>query len=344
MRVAIVGCGAMGTVLGAYLTRSGQEVDLVDNYQAHVEAMNSVGAHVIGSVDLVVPVKAITTEQMEGIYDMIFLLTKQTANKEVLPVLLQHMSETSTICTLQNGVPEPAVAEYAGQKRTVGGTLLWGATFIGPGVSELTQDISKSDHLFEIGEIDGTVGERIRQVAAILSGMGPVKITSSLMNSRWGKLVNNACMSGMSAACGCTFAEVLDRPESLACLAYLGREVRQCCEAVGLELPILLGELSPEPLKFSDKEQFEVCKNMFLVMYDGLRPAKASMLQDLEKSKITEVDLINGFVCKTGKEKGIGTPFNDQVVEIVHKIEQKELPLSMDNVKYFDESLFEYGI
>lgn len=344
MRIAIVGCGAMGTVLGAYLTKSGQEVELIDNYQAHVDAMMKDGAHIIGTVDMTVPVKALTTAQMEGVYDIIFLLTKQTANEEVLPALLTHMNEDSTICTLQNGVPEPFVAKYMGEARTVGGTVLWGATFAGPGVSELTQDITKSDHLFEIGEINGQIGERIEKVAAVLSGMGPTKITDSLMSSRWGKLVNNACMSGMSAACGCTFAEVLDNPKSLACLCYLGQEVRQCCEAVGLSLPTLLTEQSPEPLKLKDAAQFEDCKQMFLVMYDGLRPAKASMLQDLEKSKLTEVDLINGFVCATGREKGIPTPFNDKVVEIVHKIEQGELGLFMDNVQYFDDSLFEYGV
>lgn len=79
-------------------------------------------------------------------------------------------------------------------------------------------------------------------------------------------------------------------------------------------------------------------------MYEGLRPAKASMLQDLEKSKLTEVDLINGFVCATGKKEGIPTSFNDMVVEIVHKIERKELELTMDNLKYFDDDLFKYGV
>ncbi|WP_312433344.1 ketopantoate reductase family protein [Lacrimispora sp.] len=344
MRIAIVGCGAMGTVLGAYLSKNGQTVEMVDNYQAHVDAMNQRGAHIVGTVDMTVPVRAVTTSQMQGIYDVIFLLTKQTANQEVLPVLLSHMDVNSTICTLQNGVPEPSVAEYVGEKRTVGGTVLWGATFIEPGVSELTQDISAADHLFEIGEIGGTIGERIKNIAAILNGMGPAKITDSLMNSRWGKLVNNACMSGMSAASAKTFGEVLDHPKSLACLCYLGREVQQCCEAAGLTLPVLLGELSPEPLRLENAGKFEECKTMFLTMYEGLRPAKASMLQDLEKSKLTEVDLINGFVCAAGRASGIPTPFNDMVVNIVHGIERGELTLSQKNLDCFDEALFEYGL
>lgn len=343
MRVAILGCGAMGTVMGAYLTKNGCPVDLIDNYQAHVDALNTKGAHIIGTVDMTVPVRAITPEQMDEVYDIVFLFTKQLANQEVLPKLLPHLREDSTVCTLQNGVPEPFVAQYIGESRTVGGTVLWGATFHGPGVSELTQDITKSDHLFEIGEIDGAIGPRIQTVASVLEHMGPTKVSDSLMASRWGKLVNNACMSGMSAVCGCTFGEVLDDPVSRACLSYLGREVKLCCEAEGYKLPHLLG--MPEPpayLALSDQAMFDESQEQFLKMYDGLRPAKASMLQDLEKGQRTEVHMINGYVCQTGDKHGIPTPFNDKVVEIVSGIEEGKLTLGKANLELFEKALFEY--
>lgn len=343
MKVAVLGCGAMGTVLGAYMTKNGCPVEMIDSYQAHVDALNADGAHIVGSVDMVVPVKAVTPEQMDGIYDIVFLFTKQLTNPEVLPKLLPHLGPDSTVCTLQNGVPEPFVAQYVGENRTVGGTVLWGATFLRPGVSELTQDITKSDHLFEIGEISGVIGDRIKAVAAALEHMGPTKISDSLMASRWGKLVNNACMSGMSAVCGCTFGEVLDHPVSRACLSYLGREVKACCEAEGYKLPPLLSmPMPPEELALKDQAMFDESQRNFLEMYEGLRPAKASMLQDLEKGKPTEVRMINGYVCQTGDKHDIQTPFNDKVVEIVGKIERGELPLSFSNLELFDNTLFEY--
>ena len=170
MKVAILGCGAMGTVLGAYMTKNGCDVGMIDSYQAHVDALNEKGAHIVGTVDFTVPVKAITPEQMEGIYDIVFLFTKQTANDVVLPNLLPHLGPDSTVCTLQNGVPEPFVASYVGEARTVGGTVLWGATFMEPGVSELTQDLSRNDHLFEIGEMDGSIGPRIQNILTLTGG------------------------------------------------------------------------------------------------------------------------------------------------------------------------------
>lgn len=345
MRVAILGCGAMGTVLGAYMTKNGCNVELIDSYEAHVQALNEQGAHIVGTVDFTVPVKAITPEQMEGIYDVVFLFTKQTANDVVLPGLLPHLGEKSTVCTLQNGVPEPFVAAHVGAKRTVGGTVLWGATFQAPGVSELTQDLSRNDHLFEIGEMDGTITPRIRQVADVLAYMGPTAVTDSLMASRWGKLINNACMSGMSAVCGATFGGVLDNDKARACLSYLGREVKQCCEASGYQLPaVLLHDQTPETLDIVDQAMFDANQRVFLDMYSDMRAAKASMLQDLEKGRVTEVRMINGYVCQVGDKLGIDTPFNDKVVEIVSKIEQGELPLDMSNVDLFPKDLFCYQL
>lgn len=342
MKIGILGCGAMGTVMGAYMTKNGLDVELIDSYKEHVDVLNKNGAHIIGSVDMIVPVKAVTPEEMKGIYDLIFLFTKQTVNDTVLKNLLPHLNEKSTVCTLQNGVPEHFVAGYVGEERTLGGTVLWGATFVKPGVSELTQDITKNDHLFEIGAIDGTIGERVNNAAEILGYMGRAKITDTLMASRWGKLINNACMSGMSAACGATFGEILQDEKSRPCLSYLAREVKRCCEAEGYKMPILLNEQLPYSCDIKDQEMFDTNQKMFLEMYKDMYTAKASMLQDLEKEKKTEVLMINGYVSSTGDKYNIDTPFNDTVVEIVTKIEKKLLPLSMDNLKYFNDKLFEY--
>lgn len=341
MRIAILGCGAMGTVMGAYLARNGCPVDMIDSYKEHVEALRTVGATVTGCAEFTVPVTALLPEEMEGIYDLVFLFTKQTANDVVLTQLLPHLGPDSTVCTLQNGVPEPMVAKYVGESRTVGGTVLWGATFKGPGTSELTQDFSKQESLsclFEVGEIDGSITPRINQVADVLRHMGPTEVVPNLMEARWFKLMANACMSGMSAACGSTFGGVLDNAKASACLCHIGHEVKACCEAAGYRLP-----QTQDCLALESQEQFDESLRMFHGIYDCQLQAKASMLQDLEKGRRTEVRMINGFVCDAGDKYGIETPFNDAVVNIVTKIENGEAPLSMENLQYFDRAWFQYG-
>jgi len=81
MRSAIYGAGSLGTVLGAYLTRNGVEIDLINRNKAHVEALRQNGAHITGTVDLSVPVHALLPEEMTGKYDIIFLMTKQLNNR-----------------------------------------------------------------------------------------------------------------------------------------------------------------------------------------------------------------------------------------------------------------------
>ena len=99
MKAAIMGAGAMGTVLGAFLTRNGFPVELIDSYPAQVEALNEKGAGVVGCAELTVPVRALLPEQMEGVYDLVFLMVKQTNNEASLRALLPHLGENSTVCT-----------------------------------------------------------------------------------------------------------------------------------------------------------------------------------------------------------------------------------------------------
>ncbi|MDR1028452.1 MAG: ketopantoate reductase family protein [Clostridiales Family XIII bacterium] len=343
MRIAVLGCGAMGTVLGAYLSKGACSVDLIDSYGAHVDALNANGAQIIGTVHMTAAVHAVTPDQTEGKYDLVFLLTKATANGDVLPKLLPRLHENSTVCTLQNGVPEPSVADIVGEKRTVGGTILWSAAFRGPGVSELTQNLENLDHYFDIGEIDGADTPRIRMVADVLGLMGRAEVSSGLPAARWGKLVNNACMSGMSAVCGATFGQVLEHPKAAACLSYLGREVKRCCEAQGYVMPTLVFGFSPEPLDLNDQRQFDASQKMFSDMYSVALNAEASMLHDLENGVATEVRMINGYVSEVGRAHGVETPFNDTVVRVVESIERGERTMSMDNLALFDDSWFVYA-
>jgi 2-dehydropantoate 2-reductase len=340
MRIAIYGCGAMGTVLGAYLSRRGLEVTMIDNYKAHVDKLNESGAKVTLCADLTVPVKAVTPEEMTGTYDLVFLLTKQTANAAVLAQLLPYLHESSTVCTLQNGVPEPSVAAVIGAGRTVGGTILWGATFKAPGVSELTQDITKSKVLFEIGEMNGRIDDRIRSVAAVLEAMGGVEITDNLMGARWLKVMFNSCWSGMSAALGCTFGDIIDNAKASACMSHIANEAVSVCRALGYKMPIFRDQDMTAMGDLSDAKAFEKSQQIFYSILKDMRPAKASMLQDLEKGRKTEVSMINGYICAEGEKVGIETPYNDTVVRIVKQVEDGIIPYEMKNLSLFPESPF----
>ena len=319
MKAAIMGAGAMGTVLGAFLTRNGFPVDLIDSYPAQVDALNEKGAGVVGCAELTVPVRALLPEQMEGVYDLVFLMVKQTNNEASLRALLPHLGENSTVCTLQNGVPELAVAEFVGRTRTVGGAL------------------SARTVLFEIGEIDGRITDRIRAVAKVLGHMdnGKVEITDNLMGARWLKLMLNCCMSGLSSALGCTFESVISSEKALACTSYLAAEVVHAARAAGFQLTDTNGLNTAEIADFQTAEELERSKGYIYRNYYPLRTAKASMLQDLERGKKTEIQMINGYVSAMGRKYGVPTPFNDLVVKIITDIEEGRRRAEFGNLALF---------
>ena len=88
MRTAVIGAGSLGTIIGALITKNGGQVDLIDNYQPNVDALRTKGATVTGTMEFNVPVSARATQDMEGIYDLLLITTKQKALAAVQPELV----------------------------------------------------------------------------------------------------------------------------------------------------------------------------------------------------------------------------------------------------------------
>ena len=332
MKTMIMGVGSLGTIAGALLTRGGVDVLLVDANKEHVDTLNRDGATVVGKMKFNIPVKAVTPEAMQGKFDLVLYLVKQTANKSALTALLPHLHEKSIVVTLQNGVPEDEVMSYVQRDKVLGCAVGWGATWIKPGVSELTSEVGKMT--LDIGEPDGTVSERVRKVAEIFGLICPTEITTNLAGIRWAKLLINSTMSGMSAALGCTYGDLLDDEKALSCVSHLSLELLKVAEAIGITLEPMQGQ---DLRIFSFKSEAEM-KQKFAVykaLYGPHRLLKASMLQDLEKGLKTEVDAINGVVCVNGQKTGIPTPVNQTVVDVVKLIEAGKMRPIFANLDLF---------
>lgn len=320
MRAAILGAGSLGTCMGAFINTNGGDVELIDANREHVDTLNRHGATVIGNVDLKnVPVKAVTPDQMEGIYDLVIVLLKQTANVKALPGLLPHLDEDSIVCTLQNGIPEENVANIIGRERTISGVMGWGAQWEAPGVSRYTT--GPEVMYIELGDMEGEMGLKVRKAADYLKMQGEVRINPNLTGIRWSKLVTNCALSGMSAVLGCTCGEVLDDDMAAACGVHVGQEVVRVATAMGIELPILVKGYDFYDLDFKNDAGRKRAVEWLRGYCNAQRGAKASMLQDMEKGIHCEIDFINGEACKYGSRNGIGTPFNDTLVRIIKEFE-----------------------
>jgi len=325
MKIAILGAGSLGIVVGARLAPRNPGLVMIDADPANVAALNAHGARVTGTMALAVPVSAIEPAQMDGVYDLVLLLTKQTYNEAALSRLAPHLGGQSVVCTLQNGIPEDGVAALVGAGRTVGGTVGFGATYIAPGVSKLTSTVEAVDrHAFEVGEIVGGITPRLRAIAGILSAVGHCEIVGDLMAIRWSKLLMNATFSGVSTALSCSFGDVLASPDAMAFLAQVADELIRVAHASGHHLAPMQGE-DMESLRFDEGEALADKLPLYRRVWSRHALLRASMLQDLEKGRKTEIDAINGYVVDRGRQVGVATPFNGLIVDLIRAAEAQAI-------------------
>ncbi|MCY8484286.1 2-dehydropantoate 2-reductase [Bacillus atrophaeus] len=338
MRIAVLGAGSLGTIVGAYLDAGGMDVELIDTYQAHVDALNHKGAKVIGTTDFQAKVKAITPENKSGKYDLVLLLTKQLYNDSVLQELLPFLGADSIVCSLQNGIPEEKVASIVGRERTIAGSVEFGATFIEPGVSRLTTEYTHfKKYAFQIGELNGEITERIQRIKSILDLVGGTHISDNLVGTKWSKLLINNAFSGLSAALNGKYGDILDNEIGIVSAVHIADETIKVGHANGVTFA-KMGGLDIESLELTSENDLPDRIQTFRAAMESSRLLKASMLQDIEKKRKTEIDYINGVVPRLAEGTGISTPYNDMVVKLVKTAEQYQTVPNFDvNIKFFKD-------
>jgi len=334
-RYAIYGAGSLGTVLGAYITKNGGSIDLINRNKAHVEALRKYGAKIRGMVQMTVPVTAYTPDEMSGKYDVILLMTKSLFNKEVVTLLKEYLQDDGVIVTLQNGLPEPGIAEIVGSGRTIGCVVEWGATLSAPGECTLTSEPSSLS--FHMGKMEGITDEKFNEVKSLLELMCPVHEEENLIGARWSKLLINATFSGLGTVVGGVFGTVSETKEvrkiALACM----KEVIDVGRASGCTFAPVQGKNITALFYYTNPLKRAFASFLMPIAMKKHRNIEPSMLQDLKKGKKCEIDAINGVVCEWGRKSGVKTPVNDRIVEIIRSIENGERKPGLQNIALFDE-------
>ena len=337
IRSAIYGAGSLGTVLGAYITKNGGKIDLINRNKAHVAALRENGAIIKGTVEMTVPVTALTPDEMEGKYDVIFLMTKQLFNKEVVTMLKDYLTEKGVIVTLQNGIPEPGIAEIVGSEHTMGCAVEWGAALTSPGVCTLT---SEPDSLsFHMGKMEGITDEQFKAVKEILELMCPVHEEENLIGARWSKLLINATFSGLGTVVGGVFGDVSEDKDARKVAIHCMKECIDVGHAAGATFVPVQGKDITKLFYYKGAIKRAIATLFIPIAMKKHRSIEPSMLQDLKNGKPCEVDAINGVVCEWGRKCGVPTPINDKIVEIIKNEQAGKLKCEKSNIKFFNHLL-----
>ncbi len=342
-KIAVYGAGAMGTVLGSFLTLGGlTSVHLITRNKAHVLAMRERGARVrctAENCERHAQVTALFPEEMER-YDVIFLMTKQRYNAEIVEMLQNHLTQDGIICTTQNGLPEEEISKIIGKERTYGAATSFGANFIGEGVVEMTSKLQAMS--VEVGGYQND-GGKLPLLCEILSFAGKVsgnenfvKPTDNLAGARWAKLAVNGAFSGLSVVTGMTFGEVAKRMKTRKIALAILRECMDVAKASGVTLATMQGHDMEKMLGGKTPLKRFIAYMVLPFAMKKHKKLTSGMLKDVRDGKKCEIGFVNGVVVKMGQTAGVETPYCAKVVELVHGIENGLYEIDYKNVDFFD--------
>ena len=316
MRVAVLGAGAMGSIFGAALSRAGCEVVFFDRNREAAEAINRDGLQlsgVLGNTALRLP--ATTDPAALGLVDLALVLVDSGSTAAVAEVAETCLKPDGVALTLQNGIGNwEALGERLGLARVLAGSTFNSGAGLGPGRSAHT-NLGPT----WIGELDGSISERAREIAALFEAGGlPFEVVPNVQAVVWSKFVHNCAINPVAAVTGLRSGEIARDPHAAALLDSVLDEVMAVVAAEGIMLP------EPDARAHIHDHSWE-------------RYNKPSMLQHIEAGRRTEIDALNGALVERARRHGIPTPVNEAIIRVV---KGREAAARRDSAK-LDEPVLE---
>lgn len=300
-RIAIMGAGAIGSVIGGMLARNGHKVTLVGR-KPHIDEIIKDGLHIRGIWgDFTVRDLNAVIEPLHEHHDVVFLTVKSFDTARAAMEAKPMVGQSTVVVSIQNGLGNIEIlVETFGKEKVIGGMAIFGAILPEPGSARVT--VIASETL--VSELDGSLTSRVKDIADMLDSAGiPSKASDNIMRDIWHKALYNIALNPLSAIFGVSYGEIADNPHTRRLAIQMISEAFRVAKASGQSL----GIDTPD-------EYLEMLWNQKL---PPTRDHQSSMLQDILRGKRTEIDFINGAVVRIGAEHGIETPYNRAVVSMV---------------------------
>lgn len=316
--ILIWGAGAIGGTLGAYMARTGEDVLLVDVVDAHVDAINANGLSIEGPVDTFVqPMRAVSPAAVTGTFETIILAVKAQHTAAAVEALRPFLGANGYVVSAQNGLNELTIGAAIGPERTIGCFVNFGADWLEPG-----RILLGNRGKVAIGELDGTITPRIREVHRLFSLYEPdAELTTNIWGYLWGKMG----YGGMLFATALTPASMSDNFASARhapVFEGLGREVMAVARARGVA-PLGFNGFDPEA--FMPGSSTDDARRSIAAMEEHNRhtaKTHSGVWRDIAvRKRKTEVDAQFAIIADLAAEAGVPTPLTVRLVELVHEVE-----------------------
>lgn len=328
MRIAFIGAGAVGSVTGGLLSRAGNDVTLVDQWPAHVEAIRNDGLALSGTCgEHLIRPRALHIHELQfetDPFDVIFVTVKSYDTEWATQLMVRHAGPKTVFLSLQNGINDDRVAKIAGAERTLGSVTTIAAGLYEPGKAERTDDTKSGGYY--TGELNGRATPRARSIADLLADAGVSETTDDLRNQRWTKLAVNCALNATCGITGLGTNDVIQRAVPRRVGYHAAAEALHVAKALGVMIEGVMGISAAEWADAADGRNVEEFETK-LLEHAGRRrnTGRASFGQDVLKGRRTEIEYLNGYVAAEGRRLGVKTPVNDALVELVQGFPPGEL-------------------
>ena len=350
-RVLVVGAGGIGGIIASGLLEAGADVTVVSTNPEIRAAVSANGFFVhdaAGDRTIVGPI--VDAPPRDARYSVVILATQPPQVEAAARSAAPHLRGDGSVVVVQNGLCEERVAAIVGADRVVGGIVAWGASMPSPGRYERT-----SSGGFVVGRTDGVIDARVRQVAGLLTAVGPTVCSENLRGARWSKLAINCAISSLGTIAGERLGGLITVTRYRRLALAIKSEVVAVARAENVKLEKVSGTIDLDWIALTEDElawsgprssnaaprrssaAASLAAKHALLIGVGMkfRRMRSSMLSAIERGRPPAIDFLNGEVVTRGRRHRVATPVNSAVVDAVWAIargERKSSRATLDDV------------
>ena len=341
-RVVFIGCGAVGSYLGGWLSHLGHDVHIIDSWHENVNSIRENGLYLKGPHEPFVAFpETIHLHENERLarsksFDIGFICVKAYDTAWAAQFLNRFVREDGYLVSAQNTVPDELISNVVGENRCIG--LVMSSISVAlfkPGNVERSGKRRRRDtgHLvFRAGENNGTKSDRLNELIELLDPIDGGQTTTNLKGERWGKLCQNAMTNPVSALSDMSVSNLNGNQSSRQLQILLANETVKVGQRLNIDVVPFGGA---EADTWANAGQKSVYKKLDRILEEktGKGDWRPSMAQDVLKGRPTEIMQMNGFISNQGKSIGINTPINDVVTKMIMDIDKRLIKPSFTNIE-----------
>ena len=338
-KIAIMGAGALGGYIGAFLTREGEDVLLIDQWPEHVATMQQKGLRVTGTDgEFTVPVKAMHLHEAQSIherFDIAFVSVKSYDTEWATHFIKRYVKPTGLVISAQNGMNDELIASIVGYEREMGCV-----------VSHIRVHLTEPGHIvrgsapgrgsghtiFRVGELHGRITPRAQEVGELLEKVDSTIVTSNLWGERWSKLSVNCMANPVTAMSTFYLKSTMEMNRARFLQIHLVREAVLVGQALHYPIEAINGFPPEVWARANEGDVLEEIDSQLVAKAEALE-WPPSTAQDVMKGRRSETDYLNGHVVEKGGQVGVPTPVNAAVVAVLRDIDARRLKPDVSNIE-----------